>query len=305
MHLAVYLLFIAVAYPLSLLPFRVLYVMSDILSFLLEHVFRYRRNIIRVNLCNAFPEKKGDEINQVIHNFYKNLSDVIVENIKLISLNSKEVMKRCLFENLELLEEYKQQGKSVVAAVAHYNNWEFGGLSLALNAPYNIMAVYKPSKNAYFNRFSEQMRGRFGTQAVPMKSIGREMLKNKDGQTLAVFITDQTPSNTFTAHWKTFLNQDTPVFTGLERLARKLNAAVVFCYLKRKKRGYYSVELIEITGEAAETTDNEITEAHTKVLEKIICENPSNWLWSHKRWKHDRPVELREPSVTSASKPDS
>ena len=285
MNFLAYLLFLLFAYPLSILPFKVLYSLADGLYGILYKGIGYRKKVVRQNLANAFPEKPESERLRIEQQFYRHLCDLIVENIKMLTISKEEVVKRCTFDNPDLLHQYYRDGKSLTAAVAHYNNWELGGLSLALHSPHKVLAIYKPLANPWFNRFIQRFRKRFGSYLVSKETAARTLLQHRDDLTMSVFITDQTPLHVEQAHWTTFLNQPTPVFQGLERIARKTDDPVVFCHMRRKTRGYYSVKLIEVTKHPSQTEEGDITETHTKLLEQIIAEHPSAWLWSHRRWK--------------------
>lgn len=288
MNLLAYLLFLIVAYPLSIMPFRVLYGLADGLYVILYKAIGYRKRVVRQNLANAYPRKTANERLKIEEEFYCHLCDLIVENVKMLTISKKEVIRRCTFDNPELLERYYQQGKSLTAAVAHYNNWELGGLSLALHSPHKVLAIYKPLANPWFDRFIQRFRKRFGSYLVPKDNAARTILQHRDDLTLSVFITDQTPLHVEQAHWTTFLNQPTPVFQGLERIASKTDEPVLFCHMTKKQRGYYAVKLIEVTTNPSQTKKGAITEAHTKLLEEIINDHPSPWLWSHRRWKRSQ-----------------
>lgn len=289
MKLLSYLLFLASAYPLSLLPFKALYRISDALFVVIYRWVGYRKSVVKNNISNAFPEKDAQEQIAIEQAFYRHFCDLLVENIKLLSMSKAEIQRRCTFENPELLHSYYQQGKSLTAAVAHYNNWELGGLSLALNSPHKVLAIYKPLSNKWFDNFMQRFRKGFGSHLVAMNKAARTILQHSQQPTITVFITDQTPLHVKRAHWMTFLNQDTPVFKGLERIAKKTGDPVIFCHMKRQQRGYYSVEFVEVENDPSHAPEGQITEAHTTLLEKIIRENPAPWLWSHRRWKRSRP----------------
>lgn len=278
----------AITFPLSLLPLSVLYFFSALLYVLVFYIVRYRRNVVATNLRNAFPQKSETELRQIARNFYKNFCDILVENIKIPVLSKKEVESRCVVRNNELLDRFYKEGKSVVATIGHCGNWEMAGLGISLAVKHQPIVFYRPLKNIYFDRFARNMRARFGMKLLP-HTQARQMLKAHGKQpNLFIFITDQTPSNTTTAHWTTFLHQDTPVFKGAEKFARLTGLPLVYGDIQRVKRGYYTIDVSLLIENPAGTQEGEITDIHTKTLEDAIHRHPDNWLWSHRRWKRRR-----------------
>jgi len=288
-----YYLTIFIAYPISLLPFPLLYIVSDFFYFLLYHVFQYRKQILYNNLKKSFPDKSDQKIKKLIIAFYKNFGDVIVECIKMLTISKKALLKRCTFKNIDFLNDLYKDNTSVIAVVGHYCNWELGGLSLVLNTKHHVVAIFKDLSNKYFMKLINTNRAKFSTELVVMEQAQRALIKNKDRCTLNIFIADQAPLQVDNCYWMTFLNQDTPVFLGTEKIAKKTNFPVVFLYMQREKRGYYNVEILEVCMDPAKSKENEITEKHTKILEDIIIKKPENWLWTHKRWQRKRPDYLK------------
>ncbi|MCH8904364.1 MAG: lysophospholipid acyltransferase family protein [Bacteroidetes bacterium] len=283
-----FLFFVLAAYPISVLPFRVLYVLSDILYFNITYIFRYRRKVILQNLANAFPDMSDGERKVIMKKYYKNLSDVTLENVKMLTISRSEVLKRCKIVNQSMFDSYEKDGKSIIAVSSHYCNWELGGFSIALNANHQLLAAYLPLSNKYFDNLVNKMRKKFGAILVEPERIARAMVEHKENLTISVYIADQAPLHSDQAYWTTFLNQDTPVFTGPEKIAKLVDSPVVYLYMQRIKRGYYTIEVIAINDKPRETEENETTEKQLRVLENIIKERPENWLWSHKRWKRKR-----------------
>lgn len=273
-----------VAYLFSKLPFFVLYFISNGIFYLLFYVIKYRKKVVICNLLNSFPEKDDKEINQIAKSFYRHFSDFLVENIKMISITKKQVLKRVKFRNPEMLDAYFANRKLVLAAVGHYNNWEWISATSFMNR-FQIVSMYKPLSNKRIDNLLLKMRSRFGTYVFPMANTLKEVIRMKASETpqLCCFITDQAPLD---IHYVTsFLNQRTAVFLGLEKIARKFDLPIVFMKCEKVKRGYYEIEFIPITFNPAETKDCEITEKHLRILEDIIREKPEYWLWSHRRWK--------------------
>ena len=274
----------------SRLPLPVLYLKSDILFFLNYYVIRYRKPLVLKNLKNAFPGKSPREIRSIARSFFRYLTDYIVESLYLLGMKEEEARKRLRFKNLFLLEELYRQGRSIILVFPHYANWEW--LACLENAsPYHVLAVYKPIRNRPVNQLFITLRQKFGLEVVPMKKTLRRMLEaSREGQkTITFFLYDQRPLGNELNHWVYFLNQDTPVLLGAEKIARKTNQVVVFLKTSRIKRGYYESEFMQLSDNISSQPKYAITERFWKLLERMIHEEPQYWLWSHNRWKFKRP----------------
>lgn len=274
---------------ISHLPLHVLYVFSDLVFVVVYHVLAYRKRVVTNNLKNSFPNKSKKEIAKIRKEFYKHFCDSFVETIKLRTMSKQEIRERCKFLQTDFFKQYKNKGKSVIAILGHYANWELTA-SFPLWEKVCLLPIYKPLHNKVFDKFYIQLRERFGAKTLPKDETLRTMLdyRNKNEFTVTVFLGDQTPNKASIHYWTRFLNQETPILQGTERIARKLDQAVVFVWMKKLKRGYYEVEFIPLCENSKQSADFEITEQHTRMLEKIIVEAPAYWLWSHKRWKHKK-----------------
>lgn len=273
-------------YLLSLIDLRILYFLSDVIAFVLKHFIQYRKKVILENLYRSFPEKNEIEIEQIAAAFYTNLSDIIVETIKMVSISKSELNKRCRFTNMEVLNQYYESQKSVIGVCGHFNNWEFGALALSTVVPHQILGVYKPLTSSSWDDYFKKIRSRFGTHLVPMKSTFREIVKHKNISTLTTLVVDQTPHRNEINYRTTFLNQDTAVFLGTEKLAKLTGYPVIYLSMHRIRRGYYEVTILPVTEHPAEEAEYAITTKHLSLLENDIRQQPSNWLWSHRRWKY-------------------
>ena len=271
---------------ITLLPMPVLYIKSDFLYFIIFHIIRYRKKVVYGNLINAFPDKDKDQIDKIARKFYKHFCDIIFETLKELHMSEAEMIKRVRYTNSELLNKYFKQKRSVIAVVGHYCNWELL-TGFSLQTPYHGASLYKPLNNTHFDKMFSKMRNKFGTEMIPMKQALRSIINNKRENRLTIncYISDQSPVREELDYFTRFLNQDTAVFLGIEKLAIKFNLPVVYFKMKKIKRGYYEVEIIDITGKPTETVPNEITDKHVRLLEETILEEPAYWLWSHRRWK--------------------
>jgi Kdo2-lipid IVA lauroyltransferase/acyltransferase len=275
-------------YLLVLLPFPVYYLLSDFFYFLGYYIIGYRKKVIAQNLKNSFPEKTDAELDAIGKRYFAHMVDLFFETFKLLVMSSREVKKRFVFTNLEVLDTFAANQQSIIVVAGHYGNWEWYGQSFQLSSKFQQDFLYHPLSNAFFDWLTYRLRVRFGGWLIPMNVSIKEMIKRKSILTATAFLTDQTPSNTDGSLWLPFLNQDTPVFLGSERIARKMNRPVVYAKIEKVKRGYYQTHFTVITDKPAECAENWITEEHTRLLEADIIANPDTWLWSHRRWKHKR-----------------
>lgn len=272
-------------YLFSLLPFWAMYLVSDILYLLFYYVIHYRRRVVYENLKSAFPEKSEQEIHQIQRKFYRHLGDLIVESIKSVTISKKQLRKRVVLTNPDVITNYYARGRNLVAIGGHYCNWEWAGLNFPFYTDKKFLIVYKPLSNAIFDQFFQRVRARFGTIPVAMSRSMRELARLRDEQTAIALLGDQTPSREELDYFTDFLNQKTPVFLGVEKIARATNSVVLYYDMERVKRGYYTYTLHTLFEESKQTKEYEITQAHVKFLENVIKQKPENWLWSHRRWK--------------------
>lgn len=283
------LLFYLVILPISHLPFWILYRISDFLYLVLYRLIRYRTKVVRSNLINSFPDITIREIEAIEKSFYRHLSDLIVESLKTFTISREEASDRMQHKNTEIFEHYFKLGKSVVVVGGHYGNWELYAVTFAQQISHRAAALFTPLKNEFFNEKVLKTRSKFGLELLPIHEIKSRMRDYTKEPTVVIFGADQSPRKTQKAYWMKFLNQDTGVQFGAEKFAKDYDLPVVFGNIYKRKRGFYEVDYRLITNEPKKTEHGEITEAHTKMLEKIIQQEPGYWLWSHKRWKHQRP----------------
>jgi len=278
-------------YLLSLLPFPLLYLFSDFVFALLYYVIRYRRDVVSTNLRNSFPHKSEAEIKDLTRRFFRYLCDMFIETFKTLTISPKAMLRHCsLSADAQMLfQQLAASDQSVILVMGHYGNWEWGGNSFSLTCNQQLYVIYHPLANKHFDGLMYRMRSRFGTRLIAMKNTFREMLGNRKILAATAFIADQTPQPD-NAYWTTFLNQDTPVFRGTGIIARKLGLPVVYVSIGRVRRGYYSMHAEMLVPDPASLSEDEISEIHTRRLEKDIIADPAIWLWSHKRWKHRRPA---------------
>jgi KDO2-lipid IV(A) lauroyltransferase len=248
--------------------------------------------VVRINLQNSFPEKSGKEIRLIERKFYRHFCDVFIEALKLLHISEKEMMRRMSFKNMDEVNRYIDNGGNVIFMLGHYCNWEFM-VSMRLFVPNKDVdgaGVYRRIKNKYIDKFYLKLRSRFNTLCIEKNEIFREIIKHrKNGKQLTfALISDQTPSPKNIHYWTTFLNQDTPVLVGGERIARQTGYILYYVDIEKKRRGYYEADVVLISDDVKNTAEFETTEKFIRLLEKTIRREPAYWLWTHKRWKHKR-----------------
>lgn len=272
-------------YLLSLLPFAVLYCISDVIYFFLYHVFGYRRKIVLANLNIAFPDKSREELGIIAKQFYHNLTDTFVEIIKLISMSDRSFNKRCQGD-FTIIEDLVKQGKNVQLHAGHQFNWEFGSLYMSKKiTTIPTYAIYMPIKNTAIEKLFLKIRQQYGTifiKATEFREKREEIFK---GRFVFFLAADQNPGSPASAYWQNYFTKPAPFITGPEVGGIKNGAAIVFVRSRIVKRGHYILECTLCTENAAATSPGQITLAFRDFLEKIITEEPHNYLWTHRRWK--------------------
>lgn len=272
---------------IGIIPFPVLYFFSNILTFIVYRIFQYRKEVVRLNITNAFPHLPIKERLRIEQKSYLNFVDVLLENLKLLSISKSDLQARMRFVNPQTLQDLNDSGKGVMLIGAHYNNWEWMALSLSASIPQKMFSVYKPLNNSTIEQLMLRVRSRFGANIIPMNSFPKVVLKNKNQSTVNLMLADQSPHRSKVDYYCDFLNQDTPVYLGAEKLMKAANLELLFVEVARVKRGFYEMKIVplasKVLGEKGATT-----KLHVNHLEQLIKNNPENWLWSHRRWKHSR-----------------
>ena len=272
----------------GILPFRLLYILSDFVSYFLRRVFKYRKDVIIKNLRNSFPELSEEEIRIIIKRTYLNLSDVFIEGIRAFTMTRKQIRARHHILNPEILDPSFEAGKGVIIVTGHYGNWEWGALSPALQLRCHNIAFYKPMKNKWMDKMINRNRSRYGTTLASIRQTTNTFEAYKGQPVLYLMAADQSPSNREATYWANFLGRETAFLHGPEKHARNNNYPVVFVAIRRMKRGFYELDLKPLVEDPSKLHDGEITKLFAEKLEALIREDPANWLWSHKRWKLSR-----------------
>ncbi len=287
MSAIVYYLVLPLVYLISWMPFWLMYLVSDVLYLLVYKLIGYRTGVVYENLKNSFPEKSEQELKHIQGQFYKYFCDLVLETLKTLTISPRTLQKRVRFVDISAFKKFYEVKQSVIIVMGHLGNWELGGARFSQSPYHQLYVIYHPLSNPHFNRLIYHMRTRLGNKLYAMNETIRGMIKNRDDLTATAFIADQTPSPKG-AYWTQFLNQDTPIFTGTAKISRKLNFPLIYVNITRPKRGFYDVHSEILIENPNLHSEDEISELHTRRLEKDIMRDPALWLWTHRRWKHKR-----------------
>lgn len=280
-------------YVVSRLPFRVLYFISDIFYVLVYRIAGYRKRVVRRNLETSFPEKDTKELRSIERGFYHFLCDYFLETIKMLTITPEEMRKRLEIRGLDAVEQCFDEGQDAAGILGHYCNWEYlsaTGLRFERHSDAVIGLIYHPLRSAVIDRVFLKIREHLGGVCVPKRDILRHLitLRREGRKSLCGYISDQTPKWENIHLWLPFLNHETGVFTGGEKIMRKMNNAVFYLDMERPRRGYYVVTYRLITRHPAEMEPDGITRRFFEMLEQTIRRDPRFYLWSHNRWKRTR-----------------
>ena len=289
MQFLVYILAYPLLWLISILPFRIFYLLSDCVYFLIYYVLGYRRKVVRENLALTLPHLSNAERKTIEKKFYQHMCDMFLEMIKTMTISPEEMAKRFRVTNIEVVREYEAKNKSIVLFASHYASWEWL-LTINKQLKFKAYAVYKKIANPYFDKLVRRIRSKYDAELVETKKTIPLMAQNQRNGILSLYglASDQSPKMDRIFHWKTFLNIEVPVHTGAEMLAKKYDLSVLFVKVKKLKRGFYEATFVPICDNPKDFSDFEITEMYLKEVEKQILEAPEYYLWTHKRWKYKR-----------------
>jgi len=280
----------------SLLPLRLLYILSDGVYGLFFYVFRYRRDIVMNNLLIAFPEKTEKERKAIAKKFYHNLIDMFVETIKMITVSDAFLEKR-VTGNLGMIDKFYPSGKRVQVHVGHNFNWEWGNMVLAKLTIYKSLAVYMPLSSKIMERFFYKLRTRKGAIFLKATQMKQDFQPHANSQYLLALVADQNPGHPGNAWWVDFFGRPTPFVKGPAKAAIANNTVVIFAFIHKPRRGYYDVVLSLAAEDPRAFTEQELTKKFANYLEGVIRQYPDMWLWSHRRWKHEWKPEFAESTL--------
>ncbi len=289
MQFLVFLIFYPLLWGISILPFRLLYIFSDGVYFLMYYVIGYRKKVVRANIALALPHLSEKERLRIEKKFYLHFIDSFFEMAKTMSITRKEIDARFAFTNLELYQELEKKGKSIALLCAHYGSYEWL-ISMNHHIGFKGYGIYKRIANPYFDKLVRDIRSRFKANLIDTKSTLQVIAEDKKQGILGVygFASDQSPRVSKAFHWAPFMGVEVPVHTGAEMIAKKLDLNMIYVGVKKIKRGYYEATFVPLVEHPRNVPDYQITEQFLKLLEAQIYEKPEFYLWTHKRWKHKK-----------------
>ncbi|GAB5563926.1 MAG: lipid A biosynthesis protein [Winogradskyella sp.] len=287
MQLLVYIIIYPLLWLVSILPFRILYILSDTLYFILYTVSGYRKKIVITNLKLVFPEKSKKEIEIIAKGFYKHFCDITLEAFKSLTISKKTIDKRFIFKNLDKIKDLELKNKSVLLMTSHYANWEWS-IAIQNHVGHEGYAIYKRLRNKHFDKLVRRIRARYNAYLITTKETIPTLRRlKKEGQLfIAGFAADQSPKAHKAHYWREFLGIKVPVITGPEMIANTLDVPAVFFRIDKVKRGYYVATIEDVIEFPKELKEFELTDRYIAYIEKQIYEKPEHYLWTHKRWKH-------------------
>lgn len=287
MQLLLYILMYPILWIISILPFSILYLLSDFVCFWVYTVFGYRKTTVRKNLALTLPHLNTRERLEIERKFYTHLCDMFLEMIKTMNISEEEINRRFVLTNIELIKEYESKGKSVILMCAHYASWEWL-ISIAKKMNFSSIGIYKRINNKYFDKLIRNIRLRLKAELVTTKQTIELMEQNERAGIKAFygFASDQSPQLSRARYWDTFMGHEVPVYTGAEMLAKKLDMNIIFVRVKKVKRGFYQATIVPLVENPRDYLDYEISSLFLREVEKLIYEEPEYYFWTHKRWKH-------------------
>lgn len=279
-----YFLFLGVIGFFKIIPFRLVYILSDGFYLLFYHLIGYRKSVVRKNLDYAFPEKSKKEKLAIEKKFYRNLADLILESLKGYTISKSETLKRFKMINPQLLDKYYEQGKSVIMTVGHMGNWELGNAAVAEQFKHHPIVLYKPLSNRLIDKFIYKQRSRFGAEMVPIYNTSLFFSKKWEKPLSFYMVADQY-STSVNSKKAIFFGNETVFLRGPEFYSNKYKLPVIYIDIEKEKRGHYRAKLSVLEEDPSQLKENELTQKYAARLEQSIKEQPASWMWSHKRWK--------------------
>jgi len=283
---------IKILYLISKMPLKILYIFSDIIFFLNYNFVGYRKKIITQNLKNSFPEKSPEEIAEIRKKFYLNFSDYLAETVKSFTMSKTETRVRMQHINQHLFHEAKQEGKNIILLAGHVFNWEWMNALATVVPQNNCHPVYRKVNSEFWEKQMKKVRSKFGNEALEANEVIMNIFRSKnDGDSIYLFVADQTPHSSHVNYGLEFLNQRTPAFIGYDKLATRMDFVFLYTEMKKVKRGHYQINYSRIEPDGEKFVNNEVVKKFHKLLENTIKKRPDNYLWSHRKWKYQDSIK--------------
>lgn len=272
---------------ISKLPLKVLYFFSDLIFFFNQTLVGYRKKVVFNNIRNSFPNKSDEEVKNIGRDFFQNFSDYLAETIKSFTMSSHELRVRVQHINQDIFHDAKKEKKNIILLAGHVFNWEWFNALATIIPQENTYPVYRKVNSEFWEEQVKKIRNQYGNTAIEANDVIRHIFRNKNnGESVYMFVADQTPNHHFVDYGINFLNQETPVFIGYDKLATRMDLVFVYCEMKKVKRGYYQINYHRILPDEGKFKEFEVVKKFHKMLEATVKERPGNYLWSHRKWKY-------------------
>lgn len=283
---------IKILYFISKMPLKILYIFSDIIFYLNHYVVGYRKKIITQNIKNSFPDKTDHEIAEIRKKFYLNFSDYLAETVKSFTMSERETRVRMQHINQQVFHDAKEEGKNIILLAGHVFNWEWMNALATIVPQKNCHPVYRKVNSSFWENQMKKVRSKFGNEALEANEVILNIFRSKnDGDSIYLFVADQTPHVAHVNYGLEFLNQRTPAFIGYDKLATRMDLAFIYCEMQKVKRGLYQINYHRIMPEGEKFVNNEVVKKFHQLLENTIKKRPDNYLWSHRKWKYQDSIK--------------
>jgi Kdo2-lipid IVA lauroyltransferase/acyltransferase len=280
------LLFWLIIKPISLLPYRLLYLVSDFFYFVLSYLIPYRKKVVEYNISKALPELTAAEVTVLRKKFMHHFCDLVIESLKNFSITEQQAQERMIHRNPEVINQFAEKGQSVILVGGHYANWELWAMAAPKPLKHLLVGVYKRLSNAYFDQKVRESRGRFGLHMVPTRETAAYMAGKNNPCDAVILAIDQSPANPQKCVWVDFFGIRSAALFGAEKYAIELNRPLVYGHIDKTKRGHYEITFEIVEAHPTQAQKGELTQRMFQILEQVVRKRPELWLWTHKRWKH-------------------
>lgn len=272
-------------FSLGQLPLRILYFCFRWIGFIAFRLLNYRKKTIDTNLGIVFPDQSDHARTKIARQFHRHFSDLLAETIKLPYFSNEELSSRFDIRISAELQNYIDQNKDVFIAGAHINQWEWAVAAAGQQLPCRAVGIYKPIHQSGTEAYFKAIRQKWNTEMVAMAQVVRDLYRKDRPPSAYLFLSDQSTPHTSQAHYHPFFNIETPFVPGMAQLAHKFNIPIFYFYIEKISRGHYFAHFVPLIDQPKKLNPNEITALYVKRLTEHILNEPTNWLWTHKRWK--------------------
>jgi len=266
----------------KIIRFKLASNLGALIGGLLGPFFRSKKRIIS-NIKKALPDIGEKNIELIIKKMWKNYGRILSEYVFIKNFRNLEYQKFLTIEGKEILNEIKNSNEPVVFVSGHFNNFELMAMEIE-KAGINLAAIYRPLNNIFLNKIMERIRIKYicRKQIKKGRSGTRELLKYfKKNYSIAMMI-DQRVSEGIKVN---FFGQTALTSTIAAQLVKKYGCKIVPIHIERINSINFKIKINEPIHYSKESSIEEITQDLNKWLEKMILLNPSQWIWSHDRWK--------------------